>query len=222
MPDLECIQADAEFKFADADAAARGEFVGYASVFGNVDLGGDVVERGAFTNTLARRKAGDVLMLWGHDLRGVPIGKWIDLREDDRGLVARGQLTLDIPRARDVHAAMKEGTVKGLSIGYMVPKDGAEFDRNGRVRRLKAVDLFEISVVNLPMNPRAQVARVKAADMTEREIERLLTRDAGLSRSEARALMRGGLPALKAMRDAGAGADDTAAALRRLLSTLSA
>lgn len=221
MPDLECIQADAEFKFADADAAARGEFVGYASVFGNVDLGGDVVERGAFAGTLAKRKAGDVLMLWGHDLRSVPIGKWLDLREDDRGLVARGQLTLDIPRARDVHAAMKEGTVKGLSIGYMVPKDGAEFDRSGRVRRIKAVDLIEISVVNLPMNPRAQIARVKAAEMTEREIERLLTRDAGFSRSEARALMRGGLPALKATRDAGTGADDTAAALRRLLATLS-
>lgn len=178
-----------EFKFSDGDASARGEFIGYASIFGNVDQGGDIVERGAFTATLAGKKAADVAMLWGHDSRSVPIGKWLELREDDRGLVARGQLTLEIPRARDVHAAMVAGTVKGMSIGYRIPQGGAEFDRNGKVRRIKAADLVEVSVVTFPMNTRAQVGRVKSlGDMTTedfREIEATLRREKGLSRADA-------------------------------------
>lgn len=179
------IAADAEFKFADLDAAARGEFMGYASVFGNVDLGGDVVERGAFADTLRKRGADGVAMLWSHDPRSVPIGKWLDLQEDERGLVARGRLTLDIPRARDVHAAMKEGTLKGLSIGYRIPQGGAEMDRRG-VRRIKAADLFEVSVVTFPMNERAKVSRVKALPRDAVvEIEGAL-RDEGFSGTQAK------------------------------------
>lgn len=181
------IDGAAEFKFADAEAGARGEFVGYGSTFGNTDLGGDVVERGAFTETLKKRGPGDVAMLWGHDTRQVPIGKWLDMREDDRGLQVRGQLTLEIPKAREIHAALQAGTVKGLSIGYRVPPGGAEMDRGGRVRRLKALDVHEVSVVTFPMNTRAQVQRVKsvaALSVDEiKEIEDLL-RDAGASGTE--------------------------------------
>ena len=181
------IDGAAEFKFADADAGVRGEFAGYGSIFGNTDLGGDIVERGAFAATLQKRKAADVAMLWGHDTRQVPIGRWLEMQEDDRGLKVRGQLTLDIPRAREVHAALKEGTVKGLSIGYRIPPGGAELDGNGRVRRIKSVDLFEVSVVTFPMNQRAQVARVKSVALLSvdeiKELEDLL-RDAGASGAE--------------------------------------
>lgn len=222
----EQFQAEAEFKFMDADAAARGEFMGYASTFGNVDLGGDIVERGAFAGTLAKKKAADIPMLWGHDMRAPPIGKWLELREDDRGLVARGQLILDVAKARDVHALMKEGALKGMSIGYMVPPGGAEFDRTRSARRLKTVDLFEVSVVTMPMNTRAQVQRVKASEMSDddlkNEIEAALTmRGAGLlSRAEARAVIRGGLTALKAMRGAGETGSDPTEALSRLIATI--
>ena len=207
------IDGAAEFKFADAEAGARGEFVGYGSTFGNTDLGGDVVERGAFAETLKKRGPSDVAMLWAHDVRQVPIGKWLDMREDDRGLQVRGQLTLDIPRAREVHAALKEGTVKGLSIGYRIPAGGAEMDRNGRLRRIKSVDLFEVSVVTFPMNQRAQVARVKGADMTIREFEAFL-RDAGnFSAAAAKAIAAAGYKAAQP-RDEGA-ASELAALIRR-------
>lgn len=183
---MDSIGVAAEFKFADAEATARGEFTGYASVFGNMDLGGDIVEAGAFKETLAKRGSGGVAMLWGHDMRSPPIGKWLDLQEDDRGLVARGQLILDVAKARDVHALMREGALKGLSIGYRIPPGGAEMDRRG-ARRIKAADVHEISVVTFPMNQRAQVSRVKSADaltITEiKEIEDLL-RDAGASGAE--------------------------------------
>jgi hypothetical protein len=83
---------------------------------------------------------------------------------------------------------MMAGTVKGMSIGYRIPQGGAEFDRDGRVRRIKSADLVEVSVVTFPMNKRAQVARVKSiGDLTTedlREIEATL-REKGLSRSDA-------------------------------------
>jgi HK97 family phage prohead protease len=183
----ERIETAAEFKFMDAEATARGEFVGYASTFGNMDLGGDIVEAGAFRDTITKRGAGGVAMLWGHDPRQPPIGKWLELREDDRGLVARGQLILDVAKARDVHALMREGALKGLSIGYRLPPGGAETDRRG-VRRIKSADVHEISVVTFPMNTRAQVSRVKSVEelTTEeiREIEATL-REKGLSRADA-------------------------------------
>jgi uncharacterized protein len=214
----EWLDGAAEFKFADAEAGARGEFTGYASTFGNVDLGGDIIERGAFGATLQKRGAGDVAMLWGHDVRQVPIGKWLDMREDDRGLQVRGQLTLDIARAREVHAALKDGTVKGLSIGYRIPPGGAEMAGNGRVRRIKAVDLHEVSVVTFPMNTRAQVARVKGADMTIREFEAFLRDEGGFSAAAAKAIAARGYKAA-GPRDEDV-ASDLAAALRRNLAIL--
>ena len=161
--------------------------MGYASSFGYVLLGGDIVEAGAFRETITKRGAAGVAMLWGHDPRQPPIGKWLELREDDRGLVARGQLFLDMARARDVHVGMREGALKGLSIGYRLPPGGAETDRRG-MRRIKSADVHEISVVTFPMNTRAQVSRVKSVeDLTTediREIEASL-REAGLSRADA-------------------------------------
>lgn len=211
----EWLDGAAEFKFADAEAGARGEFIGYASTFGNVDLGGDIIERGAFGATLQKRGPGDVAMLWGHDVRQVPIGKWIDMREDDRGLQVRGQLTLDIGRAREVHAALKDGTVKGLSIGYRIPPGGAEMAGNGRVRRIKSVDLHEVSVVTFPMNTRATVARVKGADMTIREFEAFLRDEGGFSAAAAKAIAARGYKAAGPRDEDVVG--ELAAALRRNL-----
>lgn len=222
----------AEFKFADADATARGEFIGYASTFGNVDLGGDIVDRGAFTKTLATKKLKDIKMFFGHDARSVPIGKWLELREDDRGLMARGQLTLDIPRARDVHAAMKDGTLDAMSIGYRVPQGGSVLERNGLVRRLKEINLFEISVVPIGMNPRAGISRVKALEWLDgplcRAIEQELRKELNLSNAAAvsavailkKHLREGGdLDCADASREAD-GLAETAASLRRNISTL--
>ena len=84
----------------------------------------------------------------------------------------------------------------------------ARRDQRTGVRRIAEIDLWEISVVTFPMQPEARVVAVKSrpfvgAAPTEREFERWLTRDAGLTRSEARALMRTGLEGLRSLRDAG-------------------
>jgi hypothetical protein len=99
---------------------------------------------------------------------------------------------------------MRAGALDGLSIGFRTVK--GRRDRATGVRRLAKVDLWEISVVTFPLLPEARVASMKARltpDATERDFERWLTRDAGLTRKEARALMGAGFTGLKALRDAG-------------------
>lgn len=137
-----------------------GLFEGYASLFGIADLARDVVMPGAFAKSLATRGARGVRMLWQHD-PGEPIGTWLALCEDARGLFVRGRLNLAVARAREIHALMREGGVDGLSIGYRVVKAGSGGAVRGQ-RLLHEVDLWEISIVTFPMLPAARVGTVKS------------------------------------------------------------
>jgi HK97 family phage prohead protease len=136
-----------------------GLFEGYASLFRIADLGKDVVEPGAFRDSLMRRGPAGVKLLWQHD-PSEPIGRWLSLTEDSRGLFVRGQLLLAVARAREIHALMREGAVDGLSIGFRSERARTE-PRTG-LRRLERVDLWEISLVTFPMLPQARVSAVKA------------------------------------------------------------
>ncbi len=140
--------------------AGDGTFSGYASVFGEVDLGKDTIERGAFHNSLAARGAAGVRMLYQHD-PAEPIGAWRLIREDARGLYVEGVLTPGVARAREVHALMKNGGLDGLSIGFQTVK--ARTDARTGVRRILEADLWEISVVTFPMLPSARISNVKNA-----------------------------------------------------------
>lgn len=187
------------------DVTFDGIFEGYASLFHREDLGHDVLLPGAFRDSLAKRGAAGIRMLFQHDANQ-PIGTWTRLHEDARGLFVRGRLATEVAKAREVHSLMRAGAIDGLSIGFRTVK-GARDARTG-VRRLEKVDLWEISVVTFPMLPDARVASVKAHPFagrlpTEREFERWLTQDAGFTRSEARAVVRDGLKGLKPLRDAG-------------------
>lgn len=139
-------------------AASSGELSGYASTFGNADLGGDVVQPGAFAASLAEHKADDTMpsMLWSHD-PSEPIGIWTDVAEDAKGLLVKGKLTLDAKRGAEARALAKDGAL-ALSIGFQT-RD-ADFE-NGR-RVLRDVKLFEVSLVSMPMNPKARLIDVKS------------------------------------------------------------
>lgn len=208
--------AGRQTKFADLELQAvegDGRFSGYASLFGAVDLGRDVIERGAFAASLGKRGPGGIRMLFQHD-PAEPIGAWTLIREDRRGLYVEGRLAPGVARAREVHGLMKAGALDGLSIGFETIR--ARSDPGG-VRRILEADLWEISVVTFPMLPGARVTSVKqaAAWPTKREVERRLTRDAGLTRSEARALMAKGFAGLAGRRGAaGAEAAGLVAAIR--------
>jgi uncharacterized protein len=135
-----------------------GIFEGYASLFGVADLGKDMVVPGAFAASPARRGIRGVRMLWQHD-PAQPIGRWLSIAEDARGLRVRGKLNLAVERAREIHALMKDGAVDGLSVGFRAER--ARHDCVAGVRRLERMDLWEISVVTFPMLPGARVSGVK-------------------------------------------------------------
>jgi len=135
-----------------------GTFSGYASLFGEVDLGKDAVERGAFANSLRRHGAAGIRMLYQHD-PNESIGTWIEVREDRRGLFVRGRLATGTARAREALNLMRAGALDGLSIGFRTVR--AQRDAATGVRRILEADLWEISVVTFPMLPGARVETVK-------------------------------------------------------------
>ena len=209
---------ETERKFAGvrlAEIDAEGSFSGYASLFGQVDLGQDLVERGAFAKSLRERGTAGIRMLYQHD-PAEPIGTWAEIREDDRGLHVRGQLSAASAKAREVLGLMRDGALDGLSIGFKTVR--ARSSGTDGVRRILEADLWEISIVTFPMLPGARIAEVKAgrALPTTRQFERWLTRDAGLTRTEARCVIAKGFKELKRERDAATSDPDLmAGAIRR-------
>lgn len=162
----------------------KGTFDGVASLYGNVDLGGDVVEPGAFKEFVFT-KDNYIRILDGHNTRA-PIGKG-KVMDSHLGLVIEGKLNLAIGRAREVYELMKDNIIDGLSIGYDVLPGGAEIMESG-VRRLKALKLWEVSTTPFPMNQLALVNTVKSIERANnvRDVEDMLRDAVGLSRAQAK------------------------------------
>jgi hypothetical protein len=184
------------FSFEVKEVSEQGQFEGYASTFQNVDLGGDKVVRGAFKRTLAQ-SGGKVPVLWMHS---TPIGVGIEAAEDTKGLYVKGQLVMTVKQAQEARDLTAAGAIKSMSIGYRIPKDG--WDMDGDVRLLKDIDLIEYSLVTFPMNPRAELRRMKGIEeMTERDFEAALRDVLGFTHREAQTIISRGFRSLKAVRD---------------------
>jgi len=169
-----------------------GTIEGYASLFGEIDQARDMVMPGAFTQTLRQRGLRKIPMLFQHD-PGEPIGVWLELSEDVRGLRARGKLIPDVARGRELMALLRSGAIDGLSIGYRTVR--GRIDPRTRVRRLYQVDLWEISIVTFPLLTGARVESVKqaAAPHASRgrvEVERAWRRVGGVADVPARLARR--------------------------------
>jgi HK97 family phage prohead protease len=158
-----------ELKFQIKETSAEGSFNGYASTFGNLDLGGDIVAPGAFAKTIKDRQDHPILL--NHNTRAV-IGVNKSYREDAHGLYVEGQLVLGSQGGRDAYELMKAGALTGLSIGYDTVVDEMNWDTG--VRTLKEVKLWEYSLTAFPMNEAAQVTSVKSFDRFTAEIDSLL------------------------------------------------
>lgn len=182
-----------EVKFSSE--TENGTIEGYASAFGgNPDSYGDIVQKGAFLRSLAEHKQERTMpaMLWSHDQRE-PIGKWIDMHEDEFGLFVRGKLNLDTSRGRDAHAHVKHGDATGFSIGFYVGEQGHKHGANGTTI-LTDIDLVEVSAVVFPANRRARVSGVKTLQSKSELIDML--REGGLPKAAAARIAAGGWPAL--------------------------
>ncbi|HWO94196.1 MAG TPA: HK97 family phage prohead protease, partial [Dehalococcoidia bacterium] len=181
-----------ELKFADSDTKEM-TFSGYGAVFGNVDSYGDVIQKGAFRETLREAKKSKQFpaMLLQHGGWGVtsedftPIGIWTDMEEDDVGLRVEGKLA-DTARGREAYTLLKmtpRPAINGLSIGYRAKEYSLGTKPEEPRRTLKKVDLLEVSLVTFPANPKARVSAVKSIEQlsTLAEAERYLRDACGLS-----------------------------------------
>lgn len=140
---------------ANVELVGEAGIEGYASRFGEVDQGGDLVSAGAYGASLARlTECGRaVKMLWQHDPTQ-PIGIWDEVRKDARGLYVKGRLLTEVARAREAATLLAAGAIDGLSIGYRTVR--AHKNEDGR-RVLAEIDLWEVSLVTFPMLPTARV-----------------------------------------------------------------
>lgn len=152
-----------EVKLAEVDE--EGTFEGYAAVFGNVDIGYDLLEKGAFTKTLEDRPAKQVKLLYQHD-RHRPIGVIKELKQDSKGLWVKGKLNVNTALGAEVKSNMKEGVLDSLSIGYRATKFEYVEKNKMIVRQLKEVELWEVSVVTFPANPKATIRSIKSQDFS--------------------------------------------------------
>ena len=169
------------FELKAADEA--GVFDGYASVFGNKDQGGDIVERGAFAKTLKGRGVRGIKMLADHDSTK-RVGVWEEMREDESGLYVRGRLLTEKSIGKDAYIDLKSGALDGLSIGGRTVADA--MDGRKRARVIKEFDLYEISLVSFPMNEQARVSSVKSLDVDViRAIEADFRKELNLSNAAA-------------------------------------
>jgi HK97 family phage prohead protease len=180
-----------EFKAVGSDLAT-GEIAGYAATY-QTDRLQDRIVPGAFAASLkSHRECGTVVpMLWNHSVDDV-IGQWTDLREDKHGLAVRGRLALGVARADDARVLAKAGIV-ALSIGYTVTK--ATY--TDRIRELRQVELYEVSLTAVPANPGAKIVAAKSfRPQSVRSLEDALHEQLGFSRREAKAMAG---PALRAL-----------------------
>lgn len=193
------------FELKEADVGS-GHFTGYASVFGNRDSYGDVIEPGAFAKTIDEHD-GSVPVLWQHD-PDQPIGVSTMMREDDKGLFVEADVSMSPqgkgPLAMDL---LKMKAVRGLSIGFEAVQKSTE----AGLRRLTEIKLWEFSVVTFPANELALVSGVKSERLLE-ALSMWATDEQKVGRvlsASNRTLVESALEALQALLEASEPSDDT-------------
>lgn len=145
----------------ETDGRKMGMIEGYASTYGNTDLGGDIVERGAFTQTLLHNN-NRIPLLRDHEYTTDALMGVAYLSDDEKGLPFKAMMDLADPAVASVYGKIKmmteNGLKMGVSIGYQTVK--SEPGENG-IRRLKELALHEISITPFPMNTEATITAAK-------------------------------------------------------------
>lgn len=187
------------FNFKAEHVTEEGSFIGIANATGVLDHHHEIVDAGAFKNTIATHKKNGTMpaLLWQH-FSDQPIGIIKSMEETSVGLEMKAQLLIhDIDKAREAHALLKHNALNGLSIGFMVGREDLEFDKETEITHITEVDLMEVSVVTFPSNTDSIVTDVKnRKDWTIREFERFLRDSGRFSRSEAMGIAKHGYDGL--------------------------
>lgn len=146
---------------------------GFATRFGNINSHGFKIQKGAYSKLI---EAGvKPKMFFNHDAFSVPIGQWETLEETASGLRVEGTLTQGVALAADVYAALKAGTVDGLSVSIGWDDAGMSFDEKGVMSVTEISLLDEISIVTWPSDSRARVTQTLSVDELDDAIEAIST-----------------------------------------------
>ncbi len=135
---------------------------GYAAIYDEVDLNGDIIAPGAFRKSLAKSGSLAVKLLYQHAAEQ-PVGRWLRFEERRQGLYAAGELFLATQTAREVAELIRAEIIDGLSIGYRTVRA----HKSNGARRVLEADLWEVSIVTFPMAPKARLAKVGTGASTE-------------------------------------------------------
>jgi HK97 family phage prohead protease len=178
-----------EYKEEDNNNEEFFYFTGYASVFNNIDYGNDVIEKGAFKKSIAKNQADKkyIKILWQHEMEE-PIGIAEELAEDTKGLRVIAKLPLEDELVRGkVKPQVKIGSVREMSIGYIVK----DFYIKDGIRYIKEVDLKEISLVTIAMNPLATINDFKSFinNLESLADVEYILKNKGFSNTEAKTLI---------------------------------
>lgn len=153
------------FALKSADEGA-GTISGYFSTYDRIpDSYGDVIEKGAFTETLkARKESGHPFPLcWNHDLDQI-IGAVDSVEDDEHGPLMTAHF-FDTPLAQEKRELVKQGVVYQFSFAFDIAdwKAPTDEEKKAGIREiLTKLDLFEVSIVPIPANPRAEVTEIKS------------------------------------------------------------
>lgn len=139
-----------------------GRFKGIGSQYGQVDLGGDTVAKGAYTQTL-NHKGGKIKLLFDHGYKTKDIAGIANLTDSDKGLMVDAEMPLDAQDVKDAFIKIKflieRGEDVGLSIGYDPIKVASNADGT---RTLKEIALHEMSITPFPMDTGAKILYAKS------------------------------------------------------------
>ena len=144
-----------------------GTISGYFSTYDRIpDSYGDVIARGAFTETIQKRKeSGHPFPLcWNHDLNQI-IGfvDPADIEDTEKGPLMKKASFFNTPLAQEKREIVKSGVVYQFSFAYEVLEAGpTTLDDGVKANELKKLEVFEVSIVPIPANPRAEVTDIKA------------------------------------------------------------
>lgn len=208
-----------KFNNADFSIDEKGVFTGYVSVFNGVDSYGDTIAPEAYDEVLDNISKGAALMpklFFNHNRWDAPIGKWLSLEKDEKGVLGKGQVNLNIARGKEIYECMKFGSVDGLSVCIAV----TDYDETAERRTIKSVkEVREISIVTYPADNAARISDIKSA-VSEynslKDIEKLLRDVANFSKTDATAIVSAVKRIAKAEADARRDADADADALNAI------
>lgn len=166
-----------KFKSAEigVQMPADGIVEGYAATFDREpDCYGDVIAKGAFARTLdewrAKSEGGLAIpLLYGHNTDDPMhnIGKVTEAHEDEKGLFVHAEFDADNPNAQYARKLAAEGRLYQFSFAYAIKGAGmTTLDDGVDAYELRDLDLYEVSLVQIPANQHAVVTSIKSEPQT--------------------------------------------------------